>query len=83
MNGQSIGRTSTASLSVVSAVASREGVEPLDLATPLYDAIDPEGLDRLVESATADGRRSSPLVTFSYYGYDVAVDADGSVTLSE
>ena len=70
-----------ASDSVIDAVASREGVDPVALTTPLYEVIDPEGLDRLVDSATANGR-SDVLVTFEYYGYDIAVDSDGSVTLS-
>ena len=62
---------------VVEAVASAEGVDPLDLEVPLYDAVDPDALDALFESGGAvDGR-----VEFEYYGYDVTATGDGRVTL--
>lgn len=62
---------------VVEAVASAEGVDPLDLEVPLYDAVDPDALDALFRSgATVDGR-----VEFEYHGYEVTVTGDGHVTL--
>lgn len=81
MTGESASRQSTASHSVITAVAAREGVDPVDLHTPLYSAIDSDGLDRLVESAT--GSRSDLLVRFRYYGYEVTVTPGGRVTLRE
>ncbi|MFC3957857.1 HalOD1 output domain-containing protein [Halovivax cerinus] len=61
---------------VVYAIAEREGVEPEALEPPLYSAIDPEALDLLYESAD-----ESLTVSFSYLGYDVHVDADGTVSV--
>lgn len=62
---------------VVEAVARTEGVDPLDLEVPLYDAVDPDALDALFQSgATVEGH-----VEFEYYGYEVTVTGDGCVTL--
>lgn len=67
---------------VVEAVAEAEGVDPVALRTPLYEAIDPDALDAVFEpadeSAPLDGR-----VSFEYYGYTVAVGSDGAVTLAD
>ena len=72
----------SASEAVVSAVAKRFGVDPLELETPLYDAVDPDELNALLEGARRSGR--SPVhVTFEYYGYTVSVDSGGSVMLTE
>ncbi|WP_247730693.1 HalOD1 output domain-containing protein [Halovivax limisalsi] len=63
-------------LSIVSRVADEAGVEPTDLP-PLYDAIDPEALSRLAESA------SGPLtVRFEFAGYEIRIDEAGDVELS-
>ncbi|WP_310918926.1 HalOD1 output domain-containing protein [Haloarcula saliterrae] len=72
----------TASEAVITAVARRMGVDPLDMETPLYDAIDPDELNALLGGAGRTGR--SPVeVTFQYYEYTVTVDSNGSVTLTE
>ncbi|WP_324662866.1 HalOD1 output domain-containing protein [Haloarcula sediminis] len=69
----------TASEAVIETVARQVGVDPLELDTPLYDAIDPGELNALL-----DGADRAPLeVTFRYYGYTVTVDADLTVTLTE
>jgi hypothetical protein len=83
MNGYFASRSSTASHAVITAVAAREGVDPVDLHTPLYSAIDSDGLDRLVESATASEDQAALQVQFRYYGYEVTVTQDGQVTLRE
>lgn len=57
-------------------VAEEPGEEPLP---PLYDAIDPEALDRLVGSF--DAQRPAGCVTFRYAGYEVTVRAPGVVEL--
>lgn len=70
-------RSESLSQVVVEAVASAEGVDPLDLEVPLYEAVDPDALDALFQSGTTvEGR-----VEFEYYGYEVAVTGDGCVTL--
>lgn len=71
-------RSERLSEAVVRAVADAEGVDPIDLDTPLYEAIDPDALDRLFESQKG---RPTGRLTFSYRGYDVCVTADGQLTL--
>ena len=67
---------------VVEAVADRKGVDITGLETPLYRVIDPDALERLVAMRRESGTRSPVCVRFRYYGYDVIVDSDGSVSLS-
>ncbi|MFC6757589.1 HalOD1 output domain-containing protein [Halomicroarcula sp. GCM10025894] len=58
------------------------GRRPADLETPLYDAVDPDELDTLLEGANRGGR--SPVeVTLRYNGYMVTVDGDLTVTITE
>ncbi|QKY19167.1 hypothetical protein B4589_001780 [Halolamina sp. CBA1230] len=57
---------------VVGAVATVSGVDPLVLP-PLYDAIDPDALDALVEGMT-DGE-----VVFTYAECEITVTAAGVI----
>lgn len=61
-------------LTIVEAVADAEGVAPMELERPLYEAIDPEAL----ETVFTDG---SGHAVFQYYGYEVTVDHTGDVEL--
>ncbi|MCL9814321.1 HalOD1 output domain-containing protein [Natranaeroarchaeum aerophilus] len=61
---------------VVSLVAETGDRDPLDLP-PLYDAVDPEALDRLC-ARTSD---SELRVSFEYAGYTVLVEGTGIVHL--
>ena len=72
---------STASLSIIERIATLEETDPITLP-PLYDAIDPEALDSVVDSSTASSSRSPATVRFSYCGYDVLVRRDGEITIS-
>jgi len=63
---------------VVQAVADARGVTPLELERPLFDVIDPDCLDRLVESGDGD-----LVVTFEYYGCTVTVHGDMDVRVEE
>ncbi|MDS0282818.1 HalOD1 output domain-containing protein [Haloarcula onubensis] len=66
----------TVSDRVIRAVADREGVSPLDISTPLFDAIDPDALDRLY------GNHGDGVTTvFEYSGYRVTVHGGGRVEL--
>ena len=65
---------------VVERVADAEGVDPLDL-DPLYEAIDPDALDKLCGGAGDDDRPSARIV-FEYHGYTVVIDGPDSVTLA-
>lgn len=60
---------------VIEAVANEEGLDPAELRSPLYDAIDPDALDALF-------RNSAGAVSFEYHGYAVVVTSDGIVQLT-
>jgi len=72
----------SASELVIDAVATRLGVDPLDLDRPLYDAVDPDQLNALLGGAESPGR-SAVEATFDYHGFTVTVDSGGSVRLTE
>jgi hypothetical protein len=65
---------------VTTEVAAREGVDPIELEKPLYDIVDVDALEALVESA-GRGPQNEVQITFTYYGYEV-VDGTGGVTLT-
>jgi hypothetical protein len=62
------------SQAVVEAVASKEGVEPIEIGPLAYD-IDPDALNRLVQSMDEGS------ITFGFEGYQVRVDSDGGVVV--
>lgn len=74
-------QTVAPSEAVVDRMADLEGVEPTAL-TPLFEAIDPEALDALVESVSYP-TESDLRIEFSYHGYDVAVTGEGVVHIDE
>lgn len=63
--------------SILTAVASHEGVEKTDLP-PLQDSIDVESLERMFDDL-GDGQPGE--VTFYYNGYRVTVYGDGQITV--
>lgn len=66
------------STKVVEAVADELDVDPTDLEIPLIEVVDPDALDALFK-----GQGRSGVIRFSYYGYQVVVQEDGQVILSE
>jgi hypothetical protein len=62
-------------MTVVEAVADAERVEPVELPTPLADAINPDALDSLFQNGT--GR-----VSFDYSGYEITVEENGTVKVT-
>lgn len=48
---------------------------------PLYEAVDPDALDRLVDSVSPAATSLS--IQFTYAGRQVTVDADGTVRCSD
>lgn len=60
---------------VLEAVAEAEGCGKLDLP-PLFDAVDPEALARIVE------HDADVTVSFAYHGYRVEVEGPGTVDVS-
>lgn len=67
---------------IVRAVAAEDGVEPLELPTPLYEAIDPDALEALFQPSGTSKNDSKLVVTFPYGGYSVTV-TNGEVSLTE
>jgi hypothetical protein len=63
-----------ASVRVVRRVARETGRDVVELP-PLYDAVDPEALDAVVDSV------ATTLVKFRYADHDVWIDADGTVSV--
>jgi len=61
---------------VVKAVAEARGISPVDIRQPLYEAVDPDALDRIFTGATDqfDGQLS-----FTFNGCEITVTADQSV----
>ena len=70
------------SSAVVEAVAATTGAEPPEMSL-LYDVIDPEALDRLVNRASHGPQGSGELtVSFTYEGCRVDVTSTGRVAVS-
>jgi hypothetical protein len=62
------------SVAVLEVVAAAEGCDPREL-NPLYERIDPEAIDTLVNSPM-QGQ-----ITFTYHGYELQVHGDGEVAV--
>ncbi|WP_226006300.1 HalOD1 output domain-containing protein [Natrinema salinisoli] len=79
--GQSI------SFDVIAAVAEAEGIDPVELEPPeydaLYDVINPEALDSLFATRENGKERPTGRVEFHFCGYDVVVTNDGDVDVSD
>jgi DNA-binding NtrC family response regulator len=67
-------------VSIVEAVGTVVGCDVNDLE-PLYDEIDADALERLFDPIAGDGPTGRVEVRFSYQGLDLAVDADGNITV--
>lgn len=65
---------------IIDAVATAEGVDPMDCDLELYEAVDLEALDALFEHRRPG---SHWRFEFSIDGYLVVVDGDGTVTVFE
>lgn len=74
-------QTEQLSEAIIRAIAATEGIDPTALDTPLYEAIDPDALDDLVQLRRAGGAPSPVRVQFSYYGYEIHVHGDGKLVL--
>jgi hypothetical protein len=68
------------SITLVKALAEAKGVSPTELDNPLYDTVDPEALDELVDS-TDDG--TGLRLLFELEGYQATVTASGDVELEK
>jgi hypothetical protein len=70
------------SVAVISAVAAVKGVAPAELKC-LYDHVDPEALDTLIDEPVVIGGEGTIGIEFQYSGYYVTVRNDGNLTLTE
>ena len=66
---------------IVRAVADAEGVDPVDLHTPLYEAVNPEALESLFGESARALQPPEAGVRFRYHGWDVRVSAAGDVAV--
>ncbi|PSP57463.1 hypothetical protein BRC82_00495 [Halobacteriales archaeon QS_1_67_19] len=66
---------------VVSAVAAARGVDATELP-PLYEAIDPDALNRLFQPAAAEDRRGPGRIVFEVADCDVEVQSGGAITVT-
>lgn len=73
----------TATEAVLEAVSDQADTDVLDLAVPLYDAVDPDALESFYAAAADSGQMNSMSVSFTYYGYDVTVTGAGEVTITK
>lgn len=72
------GRTATDA--VIATVSAAAGAGPLELP-PIYAAVDPDALDRLFDSPSADPGSPHCSVTFEYADHLVTVDDGGTVAV--
>ena len=85
MSNSFIGSTDTGfdgdvSVAVVTAIATKRGVEPTELP-PLYESIDPDALDALFAPTRSGGPRRGRL-EFTYDGHEVAVDCGSDLEIT-
>lgn len=75
------------SFDVIAAVAEREGIDPVDLEPPEYDAlyevVNPEALDSLFGTRENGRQRPTGRVEFPFCGYHVVVTSDGEIEVSD
>ena len=72
------------SQAIIEAIAAREGVDVTDVEPPayepLYTVVNPEALDRLFRTPSGS---TTARVVLEYEGYEIAVDADGRIDVSD
>lgn len=66
-------------VSTTIALAFQDAVPAADGLPPLFESIDPEALDGLVDSA----RDSDLAVSFTHVHYRITVDPDGEIAITE
>ncbi len=58
---------------VIRAISRVNGVDPLDIDTPLYDTIDPDALNRLFQPTVSTNRDIKSRVRFTMAGCEVTI----------
>lgn len=62
---------------VITAVAERKGIDPIDLTPPLHSAIDPDALEALF----SERDNGFVHVEFTYAGVGVTIEGEGNVEI--
>lgn len=62
-------------------IAALEGVDPVELAVPLYDVIETDALEALVNGRDGGQSQNDLSVGFSYMGYAITVQGSGAVSI--
>lgn len=65
-------------LVIAERIAEREGLTSINLQPPLYESVDTDALEALLDSSN-----DAISVSFTYQGYAVHVDGTGSVRISD
>lgn len=60
------------STQVVTMVAERKGIDPVELTQPLHSGIDPDALEALF----SERRNEFVRVTFTYAGFEVTIEGN-------
>lgn len=68
---------------IVERIAAREGVDPLELDPNLYEAIEADALDALVQQTDSRRDETNVRVEFTYCGYAVTVTGTEEVTIEK
>lgn len=77
------GRSGSPSMDVVSAVATREGVDPVELTPRLGEVVSANALDALFTPEPDAAQSAVDSVTLTYRGYEITVDGNGRVAVEE
>jgi hypothetical protein len=70
------------STAVIEAIAEYQDVDPTDLDHPLFEVIDPDGLDSLIGHNGSNHAMYETTVEFNYDDCRVQVSSAGSVAVS-
>ena len=68
---------------IITEIADREGVDPLELQPPLFEVIDPSALESLFRPTARKAGTCPESVTFRYREYSVLVEYSKSAASSE
>lgn len=63
---------------ILNAISDEIGTPPMEFSEVLYDAVDPDALDSLLEP-----REHEVSIEFTYLGYRIVVSSSGDVRLHE
>lgn len=66
---------------LIETIAQKKGVSPTELSPPLFNVIDPDALDALVQ-ADADSNTGGIEIEFTYLNYIVQIRNDSTVNIS-